>query len=195
MENIPNCEVPECHNKAQFTRCTVDGTRKYRKSKWVVSKYGTDHGYICTHHHLDYLAKKNGLESVGQLVKKINMKTATLNGFSSIPEYKNSIHPYRKYRKDFCENIDGRLGFICTYTPPPQELIEKVIESGFYSNIEVDHIDGVPSNNDPKNLQSLCGCCHDWKTRMNGDTISPGRGSLGLTANGTPRMVKTQNQI
>jgi hypothetical protein len=195
MENIPNCEVPECHNKAQFTRRNSDGVRKYRKSKWVVSKYGTEHGYICTHHHLDYLAKKNGLESVGQLIKKIAKGTATRNGFSNVVEYNNSIHPYRKYRKDFCENIDGRLGYICTYTPPPQELIEEVIESGFYSSVEVDHIDGVPSNNDPKNLQSLCGNCHDFKTRMNGDTISPGRGSLGLTANGTPRMVKTQNQI
>ena len=195
MENIPNCEVPECHNKAQFTRCTVDGTRKYRKSKWVVSKYGTDHGYICTHHHLDYLAKKNGLETAGQLVKMISKGTATRNGFSSIVEYKNSIHPYRKHRKDYCENRDGRLGYICTYTPPPQELIEEVIESGFYSNIQVDHKDGDPSNNDPENLQSLCGCCHDFKSRASGDMVSPGRKSLGLTANGTPRMVETQNQI
>ena len=157
MENIPNCEVPECHNKAQFTRGTVDGTRKYRKSKWVVSKYGTDHGYICTHHHLDYLAKKNGLESVGQLVKKINMKTATLNGFSSILEYKNSMHPSRKHRKDYCENIDGRLGFKCT-----TKITEDMIKAGV---LEVDHI--IPrtkgGKDDDENLQTLCCNCHKMK--------------------------------
>ena len=75
------------------------------------------------------------------------------------------------------------------------QALQEVIESGFYSNIQVDHKDGDPSNNDPENLQSLCGCCHDFKSRASGDMVSPGRKSLGLTANGTPRMVETQNQI
>ena len=187
MRDIPDCEVPGCPNKAQAHSRNVKGVMRYRKLKWVVDMYGTVHGYICTKHHLEYLARKNGLESVGQLQKMINLKTATRNGFSSIPEYNNSKHPYRKHRKEYCENIDGRLGFICTYTPPPQELIEEVIESGFYSGIEVDHIDGIPSNNAPENLQSLCGNCHNFKGLAEKDYLSPGREALNLTSNGTFR--------
>ena len=183
------CQVPGCKRHAENTgiKTKKEPEGRTRRSQWVRDEYDVVEGFVCSVHHRLYLAKKNGLETVSQFQTMVMKNSATRRGFSSITEYKNSTHPYRKYRKDFCENIDGRLGYICTYTPPPQELIEEVIESGFYSNIEVDHIDGIPSNNDPKNLQSLCGCCHDFKTRLNGDTISPGRKSLGLTSNGTFR--------
>jgi len=168
---IPICEVPGCCAPAQFTQKNKAGERRYRKSSWVRRDYDAPNGWCCATHHMNHLAKQNS--------------------FASTTQWKNSKHPYRKYRKDYCENIDGRLGFKCTYTPPPQELIEKVIESGFYSGIEVDHIDGDPSNNDPENLQSLCGCCHHFKGLAYKDYLSPGRKELGLNSNGTFSMVKT----
>jgi hypothetical protein len=44
--------------------------------------------------------------------------------------------------------------------------------------LQVDHIDGNPSNNDIYNLQTLCACCHVYKTIINKDYQSPGRKSL-----------------
>ena len=49
------------------------------------------------------------------------------------------------------------------------------------AQLEVDHIDGNPSNNDESNCQTLCGCCHTYKTMMNEDYKTPGRKSLGIT--------------
>lgn len=183
---VDMCEVPGCCAPAQLR--TNKENPKYRKSKWVREMYGVKNGFVCGTHHMNYLTKKNGLETVGELVKMINLKTATLNGFSTITEHKNSKHPSRKHRLDYCENIDGRLGFVCTTTPPPQELIDKYIESGYYEGwLDVDHIDGDPSNNNPDNLQTLCKCCHDFKGAMEKDYLSPGRKTLNLTSNGTFR--------
>ena len=57
-------------------------------------------------------------------------------------------------KKDYCENIDGRLGFKCTTTIMDVEY-----------QLEVDHIDENHNNNDIKNLQTLCACCHRLKTK------------------------------
>jgi 5-methylcytosine-specific restriction endonuclease McrA len=35
--------------------------------------------------------------------------------------------------------------------------------------LDVDHIDGNPSNNDPSNTQTLCANCHRLKTKQNMD--------------------------
>lgn len=64
---------------------------------------------------------------------------------------------YRQYRKDYCENIDGRFGFKCTTT---------IIMD---AQLTVDHIDGDNKNNNLSNLQTLCFDCHVIKTNVNGD--------------------------
>jgi 5-methylcytosine-specific restriction endonuclease McrA len=76
---------------------------------------------------------------------------------------------YKRYRKLYCENVDGRLGYYCTASivDPRHQL-------------SVDHIDGDPSNNDSDNLQTLCFNCHHLKTRMFNDRETPGRKTLGL---------------
>lgn len=61
------------------------------------------------------------------------------------------------FRKTYCENRDGRLGFKCNY---------KVRYEG---QLGVDHIDGDNSNNNEKNLQTLCHNCHSYKTYINED--------------------------
>jgi hypothetical protein len=68
------------------------------------------------------------------------------------PHMKN--RGYTAHKKNYCENIDGRLGKICTTTiSHPKELT-------------VDHIDGNHDNDDPDNLQTLCACCHNLKTHQ-----------------------------
>ena len=86
----------------------------------------------------------------------------------SMTELENRSHPYRKFRKTYCENVDSRLGFRCTTT---------ILLS---AQLDVDHIDGNPSNNEIKNLQTLCSCCHKFKTITNQDYKTPGRKELGI---------------
>ena len=55
-------------------------------------------------------------------------------------------------KKDYCENIDGRLGFACTAT-----IIHR-------RQLDLDHIDGNHDFNLASNLQTLCKNCHAQKT-------------------------------
>lgn len=76
-------------------------------------------------------------------------------------QYKNGAKTkYKGFKKDYCENIDGRLGFTCTSTilSPKWQL-------------DVDHIDGDGSNHDESNLQTLCKCCHAYKTMIYEDNL------------------------
>ena len=59
---------------------------------------------------------------------------------------------YKIHRKTYCENTDGRLGYECTAT---------IVWEG---QLQVDHMDGDHDNNDPGNLQTLCACCHQYKS-------------------------------
>jgi hypothetical protein len=70
---------------------------------------------------------------------------------------------YKKHRKDYCENNDGRLGYKCNY---------KIRIEG---QLQVDHKNGNPTDNRKRNLQTLCANCHVFKTLMNKDYNSPGR--------------------
>ena len=70
---------------------------------------------------------------------------------------KNGYNDYRGHKKEYCENLDGRLGYTCTTTI----LIP--------DQLEVDHIDGDKDNDKPSNFQTLCSCCHRYKTKINGD--------------------------
>ena len=77
------------------------------------------------------------------------------------------VDVHKLYRKNFCENVDGRLGYKCTAT---------IVQTDW--QLTVDHIDGNPHNNDPVNLQTLCFNCHAYKTLIYSDWKSPGRKSL-----------------
>jgi 5-methylcytosine-specific restriction endonuclease McrA len=96
----------------------------------------------------------------------------------SVLAYKNSHHPYLKHRKDFCENRDSRLGFKCTTKLPSRKMLKMAgCNLGPESFLEVDHIDGDHTNNDVKNLQTLCKNCHAIKTNVSRDYRTPGRKS------------------
>lgn len=74
-------------------------------------------------------------------------------------KYRNFCSKHHKMKKDYmkkdyCENIDGRLGFKCTTTIlGPYQL-------------QLDHIDGNRYNNNDDNKQTLCACCHAYKTHV-----------------------------
>jgi len=76
---------------------------------------------------------------------------------------------YKKYRKDYCENVDGRLGFTCTST---------IVDAEW--QLDGDHRNGDPSDNRPENIQTLCKCCHAIKTRDEKDYLTAGRKTLGV---------------
>jgi len=96
-------------------------------------------------------------------------RIAERNGHKTHQAFLNSRHPYRQHRLDYCENRDGRLGFKCNYTiQTPAQL-------------QVDHCNGDPTDNRPQNLQTLCACCHIYKTHVNRDYATPGRKFFGVT--------------
>ena len=77
-------------------------------------------------------------------------------------KYKMLGWNYKLFRKDFCENIDGRLGYRCTTT---------IVKPNW--QLEVDHIDGDRYNKSVENYQTLCSCCHRYKTYINEENLSP----------------------
>ena len=132
----PKCKIKGCHNDAQLMGLyRKDGSPTFRK--------------LCQTHHFAKLLKKYNVSSMVEL-------TAKRLGLS-ITDYANSHHKYRKYRKKYCENKDGRLGF---------KHIGKIVDN---CQLTVDHIDGNHNNHNPKNLQTLCHNCHAVKTKRHGD--------------------------
>lgn len=118
----------------------------------VVRDYGdgwANYRLVCGTCHIKKIAERQG-------------KTVT--------QLTNQWHPYLRYRKTYCENQDGRLGFTCTTTIHWDGMLD------------VDHRNGDPSDNRQSNLQTLCKCCHAYKTAVNKDYLTPGRKALGLAA-------------
>ena len=70
-------------------------------------------------------------------------------------------------KKFYCENKDGRLGFVCP-VDPEWEFPRTVLHG--------DHIDGDHENNIPKNIQTLCCICHHMKGLSSGDFNSAIKG-------------------
>jgi hypothetical protein len=92
----------------------------------------------CHRHHKQHQAAKRGMTA---------------------REWENSFHAYRRYRRDYCENRDGRLGFTCTST---------IVWEG---QLQVDHINGIHTDNRESNLQTLCANCHAYKSYVNQDWL------------------------
>lgn len=102
--------------------------------------------------------------------------------FSETCEVHGYVKNHLRWRKTYCENRDGRLGFKCTanihFDPPLPKDCEWTIDYGFpQPMLQVDHIDGNPYNepDDGSNFQTLCANCHSFKSWKNGDGQTPGR--------------------
>jgi len=60
-------------------------------------------------------------------------------------------------KRDHCENVDGRLGYVCSaHIPYPGAL-------------ELDHRNGDRLDNVPDNIQTLCKVCHSYKSHISRD--------------------------
>jgi hypothetical protein len=68
---------------------------------------------------------------------------------------------YMNEKLDYCENIDGRLGFVCL-----TDIDIWYKRHGNYYFLQVDHANENHNDNNPWNLQTLCVLCHQYKTRM-----------------------------
>jgi len=71
------------------------------------------------------------------------------------------------YKKNHCENTDGRLGFKCPVRPD-WKFPNSVLHG--------DHINGDHEDNRPENLQTLCSICHHLKGMQSGDFNSAVKG-------------------
>jgi len=106
----------------------------------------------CYPHHSERQAEKKGL---------------------SVNQWVNAQHRYKRHRKDYCENAHGEhagwLHFVCT---------TKIVMP--HLQLDTDHIDGDPTNDEPDNLMTLCKCCHAIKTNLFSDYKTKGRKRLGI---------------
>lgn len=136
--------------------CSVEGCENHRATAGTQPNGNTIYRRVCQKHHYK--------------IRTVQLEELAINeGYANATERRNAKHPYRWALKTYCENVDSRLGFRCTTT---------IMLS---SQLEVDHIDGNPSNNEGENLQTLCGCCHTYKTLTEKDYLTPGRKALGLS--------------
>ena len=134
-------------------RCCVEGCTQSGQFMGTYTKDGSPQfRKYCQPHHQKRQAEKKGL---------------------SVNEWVNAQHPYKRHRKDYCENAHGEhagwLHFVCT---------TKIVMP--HLQLDTDHIDGNPTNNDPDNLMTLCKCCHAIKTNLFGDYKTKGRKQLGI---------------
>ena len=180
----PICINVDCGKDAQFMGTyNIVGTPAFRKTcgncnrKNIIDKRGVtsilevtaaNAGFDSVEEYQKDISTKAGFDSYADYNAHKNHQIAIDAGFENYTDYTNSKHPYRKYRLTYCENVDSRLDYRCTTTIK------------LSAQLEVDHIDGDPSNNDPENLQTLCSCCHKYKTIMYEDHKSPGRKALGV---------------
>ena len=160
---------------------SVGDYEKHRREKWLATLTITRSEYY--KQSKERAAAKQGM-SLTEYNQKQRERVASKLGVSvteydrqqklarvaslglTMTEYKNRHHPYRKHRKDFCENQDGRFGYRCRY------------KIRHMAQLQVDHINGNPKDNDPSNLQTLCANCHIFKTQSQQDYLTPGRKSL-----------------
>jgi hypothetical protein len=140
-------------NLGRRPKCCVSGCKSSGQFLGTYNVDGTARfRRYCTTHHYQRQAEKKGL---------------------TVTQWANAWHPYRQYRKDFCENAKGTyagwLHFKCTTRIVMPDL-----------QLDTDHIDGNPSNNEPDNLMTLCKCCHAIKTNLFGDYKTKGRKALSV---------------
>ena len=72
---------------------------------------------------------------------------------------------YMNEKLDYCENIDGRLGFVCL-----TDIDIWYKRHGNYYFLQVDHANENHQDDNPLNYQTLCVLCHQYKTRIAVDT-------------------------
>lgn len=172
-ENRPTCGVPGCNKPAANYRTDRStGYKKWRRSQWIAEQHpDAEDIWCCTSCHNQNTARRHGVPSAKHL-------TAKRQGLT-VSQLSHRSHPYLWYREEtpYCENQDGRLGFVCNTELPTQEMLNAAGLPDWrpYQFLEVDHKNGNHTDNRRENFQTLCKHCHVIKTYTNGDTKTPGR--------------------
>lgn len=96
---------------------------------------------------------------------------ARYKGFSSYTEYRNSLtYRGKKYKDMRCMSPGCPIHI--SFWEEDLNLTKKILQ--------VDHIDGDPSNNHEDNLMTICPTCHTKKTLLSKDSHSKGRRKMGI---------------
>jgi len=165
LEPLGLLELLDMNKEINRPICTTAGCDKMCK----ISMTGNGKKYfhkLCNRCTEVKTAKSQGL-TLKEYKRLCNEKVAAKRGIS-LNEYFRQSKIKRQGKKSFCENKDGRLGYVCT-----AKIAHDIM-------LEVDHVDGNPSNNSDENIQTLCANCHRYKTFMHKDHKTPGRTALGL---------------
>lgn len=208
MDERPRCEIEGCNNPGDHTgQYTKDGYPKFRKKckKHHDTNLSEKHGgaslkeireknlaearaagfnsYFEYQSHLfNERVSQSGCENPSEYrymqSKKSMQAAAERFGYSTVIEYRNSRHPYLKYRKNYCQNSRGEAVWVDPDTGEHKPLHEhpRVLTCTAtitdQSMLSVDHISGDKTNNNPENLQTLCHNCHSVKTNISKDNWS-----------------------
>lgn len=179
------CCVEGCGNPGQ------DITRNIDKQKGKVRR----RKYCATHYYND-LVKRKGAKSMVEILAKNKGITATEYAKNivknsaarkgmTVAAYRRSNHQYRRHILNYCENIDGRLGFTCTTTI--------ILDCGM---LHADHKNGVPWDHRTSNMQTLCSCCHSYKSHVFKDYASAGRKSAkSLTEDEKKEIIENADRL
>ena len=74
------------------------------------------------------------------------------------------------HKKEFCENYNGHLGFVCPIKIPSVSVEKmKKIWKEFLPSLDLDHLDSDHTNNDPENVKTYCKLCHTKRSQKSGD--------------------------
>lgn len=111
---------------------------------------------VCINHGCENKRASNGAKSRGDKLRPYCGRCHhALRGKNT---YKEGVSPVKK---TYCENKDGRLGFVCA---------TKGIELNSCM-LDMDHIkpEAQGGYNIPENIQTLCKNCHAYKSWIDGD--------------------------
>ena len=158
----------------ELRKCKICGKKTHPTGKRKSDGAQRRHPDLCTKHHQEDRAKENGFDTYAKMIYsnagfdsslEYQDHAAKLKGFTGVTAHRNSTHRWRKFKKDYCENVDGRLGFKCSYTKKQwHSKIGKMLE--VTGVLEVDHI--IPKSkggeDTEENTQTLCCNCHQYKT-------------------------------